>query len=34
VAQLLENGRKIQDHRATITANAIRKAIAVAQPTQ
>jgi len=28
VARLLENGRKIQDHRATITANAIRSAIA------
>jgi creatinine amidohydrolase/Fe(II)-dependent formamide hydrolase-like protein len=34
VAKLRENGRKIQDHRATITANAIRKAIADAKPTQ
>ena len=28
VAKLIENGRKIQEHRATLTANAIRKAIA------
>ena len=34
VAKLLENGRKIQEHRGTITANAIRKAIAAAKPTQ
>ena len=34
VARLLENARKIQDHRATLTANAIRKAIAAGKPTQ
>lgn len=34
VEALLENGRKIQEHRATITANAIRKAIAAARATQ
>jgi creatinine amidohydrolase len=34
VAKLLENARKIQDHRATITANAIRKAIAAPRGTQ
>jgi creatinine amidohydrolase len=34
VAALIENGRKIQEHRATITANAIRKALATARPTQ
>ena len=34
VAKLLENGRKIQDHRATLTANAIRKAIAAPRSTQ
>ena len=34
VAKLLENGRKIQDHRATLTANAIRKAIAAPRATQ
>ena len=34
VATLLENARKIQDHRATLTANAIRKAIAAGKPTQ
>jgi hypothetical protein len=28
VAKLVESGRKIQDHRATITATAIRSAIA------
>jgi creatinine amidohydrolase/Fe(II)-dependent formamide hydrolase-like protein len=33
VAKLLESGRRIQDHRATITANAIRKAIAAARST-
>jgi hypothetical protein len=33
VAKLLENARKIQEHRATITANAIRKAIASARGT-
>ena len=34
VAKLLENARKIQDHRATITANAIRKALAAPRGTQ
>jgi creatinine amidohydrolase/Fe(II)-dependent formamide hydrolase-like protein len=34
VAKLLENARKIQDHRATLTANAIRKAIAAPRGTQ
>ena len=34
VAKLLENARKIQDHRATITANAIRKYIAAPRSTQ
>ena len=34
VAKLLENARKIQEHRATITANAIRKAIATPRSTQ
>jgi creatinine amidohydrolase/Fe(II)-dependent formamide hydrolase-like protein len=34
VAKLLENARKIQEHRATITANAIRKAIAAPRATQ
>ncbi len=34
IAKMLENGRKIQEHRATITANAIRKAIASSKPTQ
>lgn len=34
VAKLLESGRKIQEHRATITANAIRKAIAAVKRTQ
>ena len=34
VAKLLENARKIQDHRATITANAIKKAIAAPRGTQ
>ena len=34
VAKLLENARKIQDHRATLTANAIRRAITAGKPTQ
>jgi creatinine amidohydrolase len=34
VAKLLENAKKIQDHRATITANAIRKAMAAPRATQ
>lgn len=34
VARLLENARKIQEHRATITANAIKKAIAAPRGTQ
>ena len=34
VVKLLENGRKIQEHRAAITATAIRRAIAGAKPTQ
>ena len=34
VQKLLENARKIQEHRATITANAIRKAIAAPRGTQ
>ncbi len=34
VATLIENGRRIQDHRATLTANAIRKAIAAPRSTQ
>ena len=34
VAKMLENAKKIQDHRATITANAIRKAIAAPRATQ
>ena len=34
VARLLENARKIQEHRATLTANAIRKAIAAGRQTQ
>ena len=34
VAKLLENARKIQEHRATLTANAIRKAIAAPRGTQ
>jgi len=34
IAKLLENGRKIQEHRATITANAIRRAIASSRGTQ
>jgi hypothetical protein len=34
VAKLLENARKIQDHRATLTANAIRKYIAAPRSTQ
>jgi creatinine amidohydrolase/Fe(II)-dependent formamide hydrolase-like protein len=34
VAKLIENGKKIQEHRATITANAIRKAIAAPRATQ
>ena len=34
VAKMVENGRKILDHRATLTANAIRKAIATGKPTQ
>ena len=34
IAKMLENGRKIQEHRATITANAIRRAIAASKPTQ
>jgi hypothetical protein len=34
VEKLLENARKIQEHRATITANAIRKAIAAPRATQ
>ena len=34
VAKMLENARKIQDHRATLTANAIRKAIAAPRGTQ
>ena len=34
VAKLLENARKIQDHRATLTANAIRKAMAAPRATQ
>jgi hypothetical protein len=33
VAKLVENARKIQDHRATLTANAIRKAIAAPRGT-
>ncbi len=33
VAKLLENGRKIQEHRATLTAAAIRKAIAAPRTT-
>ena len=32
VAKMLENGMKIQEHRATITANAIRKAVAASRP--
>lgn len=31
VEKLLENGRRIQEHRATITANAIRRAVATAR---
>jgi creatinine amidohydrolase/Fe(II)-dependent formamide hydrolase-like protein len=34
IAKMLENAKKIQDHRATITANAIRKAIAAPRSTQ
>ena len=34
VAKLLENARKIQDHRATLTAHAIRKYIAAPRSTQ
>jgi creatinine amidohydrolase/Fe(II)-dependent formamide hydrolase-like protein len=34
VAKMLENAKKIQEHRATITANAIRKAIAAPRSTQ
>jgi creatinine amidohydrolase len=34
VARLLENARKIQEHRATITANAIRRYIAAPRSTQ
>ena len=34
VAKMLENAKKIQDHRATITANAIRKAMAATRGTQ
>jgi creatinine amidohydrolase len=34
VATMLENAKKIQEHRATITANAIRKALAVPRGTQ
>ena len=34
VAKMLENARKIQDHRATLTASAIRKAIAAPRGTQ
>jgi creatinine amidohydrolase/Fe(II)-dependent formamide hydrolase-like protein len=34
VAKLLENAKKIQDHRGTITANAIRKAMAAPRATQ
>jgi creatinine amidohydrolase/Fe(II)-dependent formamide hydrolase-like protein len=34
VAKMIENGRKILEHRATITANAITKAIAAPRQTQ
>ena len=34
VAKMLENARKIQDHRATLTASAIRKAISAPRGTQ
>jgi creatinine amidohydrolase/Fe(II)-dependent formamide hydrolase-like protein len=34
VQKMIENGRKILEHRATITANAIRKAIAAPRATQ
>ena len=34
VTTMIESGRKIQEHRATITANAIRKAIAAPRSTQ
>jgi creatinine amidohydrolase len=34
VAKMLENAKKIQEHRATITANAIRKALAAPRGTQ
>jgi creatinine amidohydrolase/Fe(II)-dependent formamide hydrolase-like protein len=34
VQKMIENGRKILEHRATITANAIRRAIAAPRPTQ
>jgi creatinine amidohydrolase/Fe(II)-dependent formamide hydrolase-like protein len=34
VATLIENGRRIQEHRATLTAEAIRKAIAAPRGTQ
>nr|MBA3271068.1 creatininase family protein [Acidobacteriota bacterium] len=34
MAKMIENGKKIQDHRATITANAIRQAVAAPRATQ
>jgi hypothetical protein len=34
VAKMLEQAKRIQDHRATITANAIRKAVAAPRETQ
>jgi hypothetical protein len=34
VARLLENGRKLADYRAKITADAIRKSLASARSTQ
>lgn len=34
IAKLLDDGKKIQEHRAAITANAIRKAIAAPRATQ